>query len=371
MNISFWERDSFLMNGDAIIIGAGIVGLSAAYHWKKKNPKHRVIILERDWLSDGASSKNAGFACFGSISELQEDLESMSEQEIVALSIRRYNGLLELRQLLGDEHIQFKSCGGSEVFFNEISYFENAEFVNKWNALFKNAIGPNVYSARPTSAYHGMKKVFGVIENAFEGSIHTGLMLQSFRKLVTSVGVELYHGVHVNSFEENLQQVTLNSSVGTWNANRLIITTNAFASELIPLIDVQPKRNQVIVSKPLEHNLISTYHVDKGYIYFRAIQNRILIGGMRHLYPNTENTSERANTNEVVLALKEFASDKILNGRDFEIDMQWSGIIATGNKKQPIVQRQSDCVGVAVRMGGMGVAIGTSVGMEITELMLQ
>jgi hypothetical protein len=42
-----------------------------------------------------------------------------------------------------------------------------------------------------------------------------------------------------------------------------------------------------------------------------------------------------------------------------------------GNKKSPIIERYSERVGVAVRMGGMGVAIGTSVGREITELMLQ
>lgn len=371
MNTSFWEREAFLLNCDVIIVGAGIVGLSAAYHWKKKNPRHRVVILERNWLSDGASSKNAGFACFGSVSELEDDLHSMSENEVVSLSNRRFQGLLELRRLIGDENLKFQSSGGVEIFFESNSFQECQGQVDKWNSNFNSIIGPNVYSAKSVSHYHGMQGVVGVIENSFEGSIHTGFMLRSFRNLVLSLGVELYGGVHVMSFEEAKNRVEVVSNEGQWISENLIITTNAFACDLLPLLDVQPKRNQVIVSKPLKHDLKATYHAEKGYIYFRPIDERILIGGMRHLFPHSENTTERENTDEVVSALHNFASEKILNGRPFELDMQWSGIIAMGNKKSPIIERYSERVGVAVRMGGMGVAIGTSVGREITELMLQ
>jgi len=371
MNTSFWERESFLLNCDVIIVGAGIVGLSAAYHWKKKNPGHRVVILERNWLSDGASSKNAGFACFGSISELEDDLQSMSENEVVSLSNRRFQGLLELRKLIGDENLKFHSSGGVEVFFDSSSFQECQSQVDKWNSHFNTIIGPNVYSAKSVSHYHGMQEVVGVIENSFEGAIHTGSMLRSFRNLVLSLGVEIYSGVHVHSFEEANNGVEVVSNEGLWKTDHLIITTNAFAFDLLPLLDVQPKRNLVIVSKPMKHELKSTYHAEKGYIYFRPIHDRILIGGMRHLFPHTENTAERGNTDEVIAALQRFASEKILNGRSFELDMHWSGIIAMGNKKSPILERHSERIGIAVRMGGMGVAIGTSVGKEITELMLQ
>ena len=68
MNTSYWERESFLEHYDAIVVGAGIAGLSAAIELKKKQPDISIAVLERSWLSDGASSKNAGFACFGSVS---------------------------------------------------------------------------------------------------------------------------------------------------------------------------------------------------------------------------------------------------------------------------------------------------------------
>ena len=65
MHVSFWERESFYNDIDYAIIGSGIVGLSAAIELKEKYPKAKVVVLEKGFLPSGASTKNAGFACFG------------------------------------------------------------------------------------------------------------------------------------------------------------------------------------------------------------------------------------------------------------------------------------------------------------------
>ena len=48
--------------------------------------------------------------------------------------------------------------------------------------------------------------------------------------------------------------------------------------------------------------------------------------------------------------------------------MWWSGILGIGDQKKPIIERVSPNVVVAVRMGGMGVAIGSLVGEEAAAL---
>lgn len=70
-HLSYWEKVNFY-RPDIIIVGSGIVGLTAAIAIKKQQPNISVTILERGFLPSGASTKNAGFACFGSISELIE-----------------------------------------------------------------------------------------------------------------------------------------------------------------------------------------------------------------------------------------------------------------------------------------------------------
>ena len=53
------------------------------------------------------------------------------------------------------------------------------------------------------------------------------------------------------------------------------------------------------------------------------------------------------------------------------IDMRWSGILGIGDKKSPIITRYSDHIYTAVRLGGMGVAIGILVGREGAELLYE
>ncbi len=81
---SYWEQESFSYYNH-IIIGSGIVGLSTAIELKERRPDCRVLVLERGLLPTGASTRNAGFACMGSVTELLDDLEHATDDEVVAL----------------------------------------------------------------------------------------------------------------------------------------------------------------------------------------------------------------------------------------------------------------------------------------------
>src|SRR5690606_21468473 len=97
MNLSYWEYNTWLSNIDFAVIGSGIVGLNCALSLRKKYPNSKIVVFERGMLPSGASTKNAGFACFGSISEILEDLKTHSEEEVVQLVKTRVEGLKLLR----------------------------------------------------------------------------------------------------------------------------------------------------------------------------------------------------------------------------------------------------------------------------------
>ena len=65
--LSYWEKSVFFDQVDAVIIGSGIVGLSAALSLKEQKPNWKVIVLERGPLPIGASTRNAAIACSGSV----------------------------------------------------------------------------------------------------------------------------------------------------------------------------------------------------------------------------------------------------------------------------------------------------------------
>ena len=52
----------------------------------------------------------------------------------------------------------------------------------------------------------------------------------------------------------------------------------------------------------------------------------------------------------------------------FEIDRRWSGIMGLGKQKRPIIKQLSSDVYCGIRLGGMGVAIGSLVGASLAEL---
>ena len=64
MKLSFWEQQQWFSNIDYTIVGSGIVGLFCALNLRELYPKAKILVLERDSLPNGASTKKAGFACF-------------------------------------------------------------------------------------------------------------------------------------------------------------------------------------------------------------------------------------------------------------------------------------------------------------------
>jgi glycine/D-amino acid oxidase-like deaminating enzyme len=111
MQLSYWEIKSWFTNVDYTVVGSGIVGLHAALRLRERFPNSKIIVLEKGTLPQGASTKNAGFACFGSLSEIIDDLKFHSEEEVIRLIQKRWEGLKLLRKRVGDDRLDFKPFG--------------------------------------------------------------------------------------------------------------------------------------------------------------------------------------------------------------------------------------------------------------------
>jgi gamma-glutamylputrescine oxidase len=372
MNLSYWEQNTWLSHIDVAIIGSGIVGLSCALALKKQFPKKKIVVFEKGMLPSGASTKNAGFACFGSISEILEDLKTHSEEEVVQLIQNRVEGLQLLRNNLGDVQLDYKELGGYEVFTKtDTELFENClksiPYVNK---LLKNVFleENEVFSVQNESfSFKNVQKQ--LIFNRFEGQLDTGLMMQGLIQKCSEKGILLLNNAEITSFSVKNDEIVLkiNTSV-EFSAKKACIATNGFAKQFLEA-DLQPARAQVLVTKPIPNlHIKGTFHLDKGYYYFRNIHNRILFGGGRNLDFKTEETTELGLTQLVQNELERLLKTTILPNTPFEIDTGWSGIMGVGKQKKPIVKELEPNVYCGVRLGGMGVAIGSSVGKQMANL---
>jgi glycine/D-amino acid oxidase-like deaminating enzyme len=155
------------------------------------------------------------------------------------------------------------------------------------------------------------------------------------------------------------------------NAQRLFIATNGFTRRLLPTLEIQPARNQVLITKPIKNlRFKGTFHLNKGYYYFRNFENRVLFGGGRHLDKAGETTEQFGTTDLIQNSLKTILKENILPDQQFEIEQWWSGILGVGKQKTPIVEQYSENITIAVRLSGIGVAISSLVADEGVELCL-
>ena len=367
-NLSYWEHQSFFGPADVAIIGAGLVGLTAALYLKQRRPAWRVVVLERGALPSGASTKNAGFACFGSISELIEQEKQGALQAVVAA---RCEGLARLRELLGDAALDYQPVGGYELFRHEDAVLaaECRDRIDYFNALLAPVVG-QVRTFRDASAEAGTFGFGGVgtlLKNEHEGSLDAGRMMRALLARAWAADVPVLTNCTVEALETTASSHLLRLANGAAvQAGQVLLATNAFATELLPELAVTPGRGQVLVTEPLpDLHLSGTFHYDHGYAYFRQLPNhRILLGGGRNLDFAAEATTTPGITPPVQHYLENLLREVIVPGRQPRVDFRWSGAMGFGPALAPIIDWVRPGVLAAVRCNGMGVALGAGTGWQ-------
>ena len=180
--------------------------------------------------------------------------------------------------------------------------------------------------------------------------------------------VYLLENSSVTERNKNNEIISCHFKNGIIKTSKIIFATNGFSKKLMDE-NIVPARAQVLVTKPIKNlNIKGTFHLEQGYYYFRNIDQRILIGGGRNLDFKTESTMEFGNTDLIQSKLENLLRNTILPNINFKIDYSWSGIMGIGDKKKPILKQLSSNVSCGVRLGGMGVAIGASVGKGLADL---
>ncbi len=370
--LSFWERKEYFEGIDFLVIGAGIVGCSTAFHLRKKYPGAKIVVLERGFLPCGASTKNAGFASFGGPVELMDDLKKQDPGLVWETVQARYEGLVYLRELIGDEAMDFRQNGGWDIVAPHQTGLadEVREHLSLMNDAFFRITGRKAVFSEDRQAaqkfgFSGVETTFNI---ALEGQIDTGKMMRRYHQLITASGIAVLYGITVHSIdEENGAAVT---SIGEIPASKIAVTVNGFTRQLLAKEEVLPARAQVLVTSPVPGLQIKgTFHYDFGYYYFRNYENRILLGGARNMDIQGETTYDMVTTPLIQDRLQELLREMILPGRSYSIDYQWSGIMGMGSSKYPVIRKINDKIAVGARLGGIGVALGTNVGKKLAELM--
>lgn len=375
--ISIWEKEAFFAPQDVVIVGGGFAGLWSAFFLKKNHPKLQVTVLDRGRIPAGASTRNAGFACFGSVSEVVYDIRTMGVDKTLALVNMRYKGLERIQKYFDEGAIDFELSGGYELFDPAATSItanldDNIAYLN---SLLREVTGSkNTYKSIPGKIEKfGFAGITHLVKNNFEGTLHSGKLVRALLHRVQAMGVSVYHGVSVKNFNTDGSGVAVvTDDLPPFPTRQVLVCTNAFAKELLPQASVIPARGQVLLTSPIESlPWKGSFHYDEGFYYFRKLGNRVLLGGARNKDIDNEQTFSMTTTDFIQAELERFLSEVILphHKNRYTIDMRWSGIMGMGADKMPVVEEVQPNIFCLVGLGGMGVALAPIAGQMAAEML--
>lgn len=360
--LSFWEKDSYYAHTDVIIIGAGLMGLWSALELKKHRPSLSITILERNSTPLGASTRNAGFACFGSLTELLSDEAQMGTQAMLNILEARYKGIQKIKSYFSETTIQYDPCGGYEAIPHS---HETAAHLDDHIHYLNQLLSPitnldKTFTNRSAQVQEiGLKNFDHLVGNVMEAGIHSGKLVNALTKLVIENGVRILYGLEVKEWDSNSNSVQVETQNGiTLKANQLISCVNGFTQQLMPSLNIAPARGQIIVTNAFERlPMKGTFHFDEGFYYWRSLGNRILIGGARNLDFEGEQTTDLSGTEKIRTHLLHFLREHIVTEESIEIEQYWSGIMGFTPSKKPLTEWVAHNTIAAIACNGMGVAL--------------
>jgi glycine/D-amino acid oxidase-like deaminating enzyme len=367
-NLSYWESKIWKKKFDLIVVGSGITGATAVIHFAKKNPGKQILVLDQFQFGLGATSKNAGFICFGSPTELLATQQHQGKEFLEEQLSKKWHGLQILLKTFGAAAIQAKFNGGFEVFQSEDIFNTTMVQLDSLNQLFKKigklsqqfAVSPS-----PLPLFHK-----NGIQIQMEGSLDSGRLLEQIRRKFSSLKIQFLGGKKVEKYEVSSHGIKLFGVGFEFLAKKVLFATNAF-SNVDPLnLPVNPGRGLVKVSSPLTFPLPnSTFHFDSGYTYFRKVDgNRLLIGGFRNLDKATEETLQVGENEKISSAIDKVTKENIL-GFCPNWDYSWNGWMGFTSNERPVIQKIDEGIAVAAGMNGMGVTLGPFAGLEALRLL--
>lgn len=374
---SFWELDSFYAPRDVIIVGSGFAGLWSAWHLKKLRPNWNILIIEKSISPNGASTRNAGFACFGSPTELIADLDTFGEQSMLDTFAMRFEGIRRLLETVSAEEIDYEALGGYEVVTAD-QYKNSAALTNdldRLNELLRPITGsPKLFKLAdeklPSFEFSGFAHL---VENDLEGQLHPGKLVSALTRLLANLGVEVLRGTELHAYKTFSDHVELNTNqpVPFYTGN-LLICTNTDPGQLTQIEGVQPARGQVLLTSPIKGlPFRGSFHYDQGFYYFRNLGDRVLLGGARNKAFDDESTHDLSTSLTIQDELERFLKEHLLPNHQYSIEQRWSGTMGMSPTKSSIVKTLKERCYCALTLGGIGVAIAPLAGEQAAHLLAE
>jgi gamma-glutamylputrescine oxidase len=363
----------WLSRGDApeaagtVVVGAGIVGLSAAYWLTRAGG--RPVVLDADGIASHASGRNAGYLMTGTAEPYTRLAAAIGE----AAAFRLWELSSENRELLRGELLD---AGRIDCeFFTEGSWIaaladdagQERELRDSGERLAARGLELEWREAAEVRRASGCDRLGGALFQPRDGGLDPARLCRGIARLVAAAGGEVRTGVCVRRLEPEGERIRVVTDGGHLLAERVVLALNAYAPALIPHLhgEIRPVRGQMLATSPGSRELSGVWYLNDGYEYFRQLPDGTLVlGGCRRLARETEVGYEETPTAKVQGALEGFLHEAFPRLAERPIRHRWAGIMAFTADGLP---RTGEVPGVpgaiyAAGFNGHGMSLGFATG---------
>lgn len=230
-------------NFDVIVVGAGVIGCSIAYHLSKAGLK--TALIDQGQVGTGASGANFGMV-------QTNDVEIVHSIPMAMASYARYD---TLEEELGMS-IGFRRIGALRLLSSEEQWKASEE---RSKILTKAGIPYEFVSPERIKEIEPMvdgSKLFGGTYSSYQGQLNPFLLMWAYMRRAIPMGLSLHTYTEVTGFDIEGGRIRgVHTNRGNFSAGTVVLATAAWTRRLGQMIgynwDIHTFRASAMVSEPV------------------------------------------------------------------------------------------------------------------------
>ena len=355
---------------DVVIIGAGYTGLAAARQLARVGAS--VVVIERDRIGAGASSRNGGQVLTGLKVDVVTLVGRVGETRARALFEVAGRAIHDLETIIADEHI---SCGyartGHVQAAAKPSHF--AAFRDE-QALLARVFGQRVelVARADQRSELGSDRYHGLLIDPDSGAINPAQYVHGLAAAATRAGASVITGTEVTGVTRAGAGWLVTTTAGLVNARDVLAATNGYTGAATPALRRRfvPIGSYIIATEPLgaaratallPHGRMAFDSKNFLFYFRRTVDHRLLFGGRAEFSAPDEGTTRRAAG-----TLRQGMIEVFPELADVRVEYAWGGNVAFTRDQMPHAGRL-DGLFYAGGYCGHGVAMATHLGATISR----
>ncbi len=344
-----------------IVIGAGIVGCSIAYHLAKFG-ENNVLVLEKSYISSGSTGR-----CAGGIRQ------QWSSPHNVLLAMRSVKLFERLHEETGFD-IEYKQGG-----YLILSYDEKEAVQFEENVKMQRKLGLNVELLTPTQVkkrfpYVNVENVLLATFCQTDGHANPHLANFAYAHAAKRLGVTMMTHTEVVGIEATGSKFRVYTSKGEFESQILVNAAGAYAGHVASMVGlnlpVESYRHQIMVTEPVKNFVDPMLISFSGNFYVRQTKHGHFIMGQG-------DKDEKPGLNyNVTFGFEKSLAKKMCFllpfMRKIRIVRHWSGHYNMSPDAQPIIGESPQIANFyyAVGFSGHGFMLAPAVGEALAEKIL-